>query len=78
MFKKSYLINVRRRAMCLGIWRSALDDIERGILSLASQIIDSVNSFTLNLQTIAIVARARANDFYVRIDGYSQIYKGKI
>ena len=57
MFMRGFLIDVRRRARRRGVWYSALDVVERGILSLASQILDTVRSGTLSIQLVRIIVK---------------------
>lgn len=57
MFMRGFLIDVRRRALRRGVWYSALDVVDRGILSLTSQIIDTVRSSTLSIQLVKIIAK---------------------
>jgi hypothetical protein len=59
MFTKEILVEARRRALRRGVWYSALDVVERGILSLASYILDSVQSNVLNAQLAKIIAKIR-------------------
>jgi glycosyltransferase involved in cell wall biosynthesis len=57
VFTRGFLIDVRRRALRRGVWYSALDVVEREILSLASQILDTVRSGTLSIQLVRIIAK---------------------
>jgi len=59
MFTRGFLIDARRRALRHGVWYSSLDIVERGILSLASQIIDTVQSSLLSVQLVKIIAKIR-------------------
>ena len=44
MYTSSFLTEVRRKALRRGVWYGALDRVERGILSLAAQVVDRVES----------------------------------
>src|SRR4030043_1621804 len=59
MFTKGFLAEVRRGALRKGVWYSALDSVERGILSIASQVIESVKSDLLNFQLVDIISKLR-------------------
>ena len=59
MFTREILVEARRRALRRGVWYSALDVVERGILSLASYILDSVQSNVLSVQLVKIIAKIR-------------------
>lgn len=59
MFNRVFLVEVRRRAFRQGVWYRALDGVERGILWLASHILDSVQNNLLNIQLLKIIAKIR-------------------
>lgn len=59
MFTKEFLSNVRRLALRKKIWYSALDSLERGILSISARIINDVKSSILNVQLVKIIAKLR-------------------
>ena len=59
MFTKEFLSNVRRLALRRKVWYSALDGLERGILSISARIIDSVKSSVLNGHIVKIIAKLR-------------------
>jgi hypothetical protein len=59
MFTREILVEARRRALRRGVWFKALDGVERGILSLASQIINTVRSSVLSVQLVKIIAKIR-------------------
>jgi len=59
MLTREILVEARRRALRRGVWYSALDVVERGILSLASYILDSVQSNVLSVQLVKIIAKIR-------------------
>ena len=59
MLTREVLVEARRRALRRGVWYSALDVVERGILSLASYILDSVQSNVLSAQLVNIIAKIR-------------------
>jgi hypothetical protein len=59
MFTKGFLSEVRRNALRKRVWYKALDSLERGILSIAAKIIDSVKSDMLNFQLVKIMAKLK-------------------
>lgn len=59
MVTKEFLLEVRRLALRRKVWYSALDGLERGILSISAHIIDSVKSSVLNVQLVNIIAKLR-------------------
>ncbi len=42
-----------------GVWYSALDRLERGILSLAGQVVDEVRNTALSFELVKIIAKVR-------------------
>ncbi len=59
MYVKGFLAAARRRALRKGVWFTALDSLERGILTLASQIIDEIKNTALNVEIAKILAKLR-------------------
>jgi hypothetical protein len=59
MFTKSSLLEARRSALRRRIWFSALDNTERGILSISSKIIDTVKSDILNSLLVKIILKLK-------------------
>jgi len=59
MFTRDFLVGVRRKALRRKVWYSALDRVERGILSLTSQIVDRVESRVLGVELVKILAKLR-------------------
>jgi len=59
MFGRDFLVEVRRRALRKGVWYSALDRLERGILSLAGQVVDEVRNTALSVELVKIIAKVR-------------------
>ncbi|MGD0804213.1 MAG: hypothetical protein ABSA11_09090 [Candidatus Bathyarchaeia archaeon] len=59
MFTGEFLSGVRRQALRRRVWYSALDGLERGILSISARIIDDVKSSLLNVQLVRIIAKLR-------------------
>jgi hypothetical protein len=57
LFTKRFLLEVRKKALRRGKWYKILDNLERGILSLASQIIANVHNSLLNTQIVGILAK---------------------
>ena len=59
MFTKEFLSEVKRQGLRKRVWWSALDNLERGILSIAARIIDDVKSVLLNIQLVKIIAKLK-------------------
>ncbi len=59
MFTGDFLADVRRRAFRGRVWYSALDSLERGILTLASRVVDEVRNTLLNVELVKIIAKLR-------------------
>jgi hypothetical protein len=59
MFTKDFLFDVRRLALRKRVWFSSLDNVERGILSIAAKVINTVKSSVLNFQLAKIIAKLR-------------------
>lgn len=59
MFSRGFLLQVRGRALRRGVWFSALDRVERGILSLAARVVDRVQSVVLGVELVKILAKLR-------------------
>jgi hypothetical protein len=59
LFTREFLSNVRRYALRKCVWWSALDNLERGILSVAARVIDDVKSMLLNVQIVRILAKIK-------------------
>ena len=59
MFDKGFLNDVKRKALRRGVWFNALDQLERGILTLSAKVIDGVRSGLLNIQLVKILAKLR-------------------
>jgi len=59
MFDRRFLGDAKRRALRRGVWFSALDVVERGILSLSVRVVDSVRSSLLTIQLVKILAKLR-------------------
>ena len=57
MFTSSFLVEMRRKAIRRGVWFRALDRLERGILSLASQVVDKVESAVLGVELVKILRK---------------------
>ena len=47
------------RAMRKGVWYRALDRLERGILTLASRVVDEVMDSALGVELVKIIAKIR-------------------
>jgi len=59
LFTRVFLSEVRRQALRRRVWYSALDCVERGILSISAKVIDDVKSSLLNIQLVRIIAKLR-------------------
>jgi hypothetical protein len=59
MFTRGFLAEVRRSALRRRVWYSALDSLERGILTLASRVVDEVRNTALNVEIVKIIAKLR-------------------
>jgi hypothetical protein len=59
MFTKEFLSDVRRLALRRKVWYSALDSLERGILSISAHIIDCTKSSILDIQLVKIIAKLK-------------------
>jgi hypothetical protein len=73
MFTSSFLTEVRRKALRRGVWYGALDRVERGILSLAAQVVERVESVVLGVELVKIVSKlneAMKNRFQRRLESY--------
>jgi len=69
MFTRGFLAGVRRKALRRKVWYSALDRVERGILSLTSRIVDRVESR---------VKEALKSPFVKRMETYGVDMAGKM
>lgn len=73
MFTRDFLAGVRRKALRRKVWYNALDRVERGILSLTSQLVDRVESRVLGVEIVKILAKLRdamKSDFVRLVEGY--------
>ena len=59
MFTKRFLKGVVRKAVRNGVWYSALDGLDRGILVLAGRVVDAVRSVKLSIEIVKILAKLR-------------------
>ena len=50
-------MGVRRKALRRGVWHSALDKLDRGILNLTIKLVEDVKSSTLGVAVTRILAR---------------------
>ncbi|MFX0132139.1 MAG: hypothetical protein ACFFDN_00705 [Candidatus Hodarchaeota archaeon] len=76
MFNKQFLADVRRRALRRGVWFSALDSVERGILTLTSRLVDEVRSTELCVELVKILAKIRdalRSGFVRRMEEYGLV-----
>ena len=59
LFTKEFLSKVRFQALRKRVWYSTLDNLERGILTVAARVIDEVKSTLLNVQLVKIIAKLK-------------------
>ena len=59
MFNRSFLVNLRQRAMRQRVWFKAIDHIERGIVNLVARLVDGVESSLLGCVLVKISAKLR-------------------
>ena len=57
MFTSSFLAGLRHKALRKGVWFRVLDRTERGILTLASRVVDRVRSSLLGRVLVGIIAK---------------------
>jgi hypothetical protein len=76
MFTKGFLAGVKQKALRRKLWYSHLDEIERGILSLAAKIIENVKSDLLNSQILQIIVKLREaskSPFVKQVELYGRV-----
>jgi len=81
MFTRGFLAGVRRKALRRRVWYSALDRVERGILSLTSRIVDRVESRVLGVMLVKIIVKlkeALKSPFVKRMETYGVDMAGKL
>lgn len=59
MFTREFLVDVRRNALRRGTWTRILDNVERGIVTLASRVVDSVMNVTLGVVLVKILQKLK-------------------
>jgi len=59
MFTGPFLSEMRRKAIRKGVWFKALDNVERGILSLTARLVDRVESAVLGVELVKILNKLR-------------------
>jgi len=59
MFSRRFLEGVRSKAIRVGVWFTAIDRIERGILALTIRTVDVVRSITLGVEIVKILVKLR-------------------
>jgi len=73
MFTSKFLFEVRRKALRGRVWFKALDNVERGILSLAARVVDEVRSVVLGVELVKILKKLRdalKSGFVRRMEDY--------
>jgi hypothetical protein len=81
MFTGQFLSSVRSRALRRGVWFKALDTLERGILTLASRVVDKVESAVLGVEIVKILKKltdAMKSGFVRRMEEYGAIRAKKL
>ena len=59
MFSRGFLVGVRRKALRRGVWYTALDRVERGIIVLTSRVVDMVRSPALGVEIVKILVKLK-------------------
>ena len=59
MLTSGFLDGMRRKAMRRGVWFSALDKVERGIMVLTIRVVDFVRSERLGREIVRILAKLK-------------------
>lgn len=59
MFTWKFLEDVKRKALRRGLWYGVLDRVERGILFLASRVVDVVRSRTLGVLIVKMLKKLK-------------------
>jgi hypothetical protein len=79
MFTSRFLSQIRLKAFRRGIWFSSLDNIERGILSLASRVVDRVESEVLGIELVKIISKLKnaMKSGFVRLVEEYGVWKAK-
>jgi len=81
VFNKRFLAEVKRKALRRGVWFSALDRVERGILTLTSRLVDEVRSTMLCVELVKILAKIRdalRSGFVRRMEEYGVGQAGRL
>ena len=81
MFTSRFLSNVRGKAIRRGVWFKALDTLERGIITLASRVVDRVESAVLGVELVKIMRKltdAMKSGFARRMGEYGAIKARKL
>jgi len=59
MLSRGIIVDVRRQALRKRSWYRVLDNLERGILNLTADLLDTVHSSTLLDQVLTIITKLR-------------------
>jgi len=76
MFTSGFLVRERGRAIRRGVWYRALDNVERGIITLACRVVDRVRSAALGVQIVKILSklqRALKSEFTRHMETYGSV-----
>jgi len=81
MFTGQFLSSVREKALRRGVWFRALDSLERGILTLASRVVDRVESAVLGVEIVKMLRKltdAMKSGFVRRMEEYGAFRAKKL
>jgi len=81
MFTGRFLSSVRGKALRRGVWFRALDSLERGILTLASRVVDRVESAVLGVEIVKMLRKlndAMKSEFVRRMEEYGAFQARKL
>ena len=59
MFTGKFIKHVRIKALRNGVWFTALDSLERGIMTLSYQLVNQVQSSLLGIEMIKIIKKIK-------------------
>lgn len=59
LFTRTFLVKLRRKALRRRVWHSALDKIERGILTLSIKLVDTIQSEILGIEIVKITKKLK-------------------
>ncbi len=59
MFTREFIHSMKRKALRRGVWFTALNQLERGILSLTARVVERVVSVKLGIILVKIFSKLR-------------------